>query len=1001
MSLACFNATMSGVRGEVHIGLLGPLQVRIGGQDRPITGPVRRALLAVLAQRPGEVLGEDLLCDLVWDGDPPPTAHGALRVHVSQLRKMLGRGELLQRVGTGYRLTIDPAHVDVTEFGQHIKAGRQALREGDLERAGRHLQAAKDLWRGTPLADVRSGAATDVERLLTQRSELNVDLAECRLRSQGVNADTGDLAALTVERPFDERVWRLLITAHYWTGRQADALATYHRAVAALDEELGVEPTAELRRLQEQILRQDPVLDPPAAANVALPVFATSFVGRRAEVGELVDLLGQHRLVTLTGLGGVGKTRLSVAAAEAAAGRFQHGVTFVALEPVEDPALVPAVIAAASGTTADRVEDLTAAVGERRLLLVLDNCEHLSAAVADVASAFLRNCPGVSILATSRVPLNVVGEKVWVTPALDMSAPEGAVPEAIHLFLERAGHAGPRAALPPVDDPKLLEVATLLGGIPLAIELAAAQCGVLTVADVLDQMNRHMAAGATERDRPARHHSMEAALTGTLEHLAPRARELLARMTVFRGPVGLEAVEAVCVDDGVPAEDVPALLAELAHAAVIAADVSGARGTYRILPPVRRSVPHVLVRLGHAPPDLADRHLTYLRRKAEDAAAGVGGPGEQEALAALDGMLADVRAALRYAIDDDPHRGLEMATALAPLWLRRRMNGEGRRWLRDLLEVSDGVDPAIQAAALHAAGGLAWDDGDQAAARTLLNRAWRIRHALDDPAGQALTLNNLAGLASDEGDHAGAYETWGRAHALFRAAEHRPGAAATQLNSGIAAHKLGRHDDAVRHLELARADYRGLGNEQMEAIALERLAAIKEERGERREAMVLTRLAEAAYTDHGTPEQKARLRWQRALRHRALGEHDRARDLVQEVARAVVADELLDAWWVPGLIETEAALTAAEHPEQTAQLLGVAARHRDRSGHGVDAATVPDLPEVRAYLEETLGAEHLAEEMTVGATRSAAAVVARIAGVRPETAVLSARTSTRPDHRPW
>lgn len=992
---------MSKIGSDVYIALLGPLQVWIDGEERPITGPIQRALLAVLAQHPGEVLSLDLLCELVWDGTPPATAESALRVHVSHLRKRLGRSDLLERIGAGYRLAITRDQVDFAGFDHHTRSGREALHAGDLEQAGHDLRAAKGLWRGLPLADVRSGATAEIERLLTQRSELNVDLAELQMRTQGANTDTGDLSALTVERPFDERVWSLLITAQYWNGRQGDALQTYHRAVAALDEELGVQPTAALRRLQEQILRHDPALDPPAAANVDLPVFATSFVGRSAEIEALTALIGRHRLATLTGLGGVGKTRLSVAAAEAAAAHFNHGVVFASFEALEDPALVPSVVAAALGTSAADVEGVAAALDTREQLLVLDNCEHVAEAVADLVSGLLAACPRVRVLATSRVPLNVVGESVWVTPMLEVSGDGASAPEAVRLFLERARQAGPSTVLPEDDDPRLREVASLLGGLPLAIELAAAQCGVLTVPDVIDQLHRNLGSAASERDRPTRHQSMEVALTGTLEHLRPAARELLSRMRVFRSPVGVEAIEAVCSDSAVPGGDLPALLAELTHAAVVVADLSGERGRYSLLPPVRRSAPQVLSHLGHPPPELRTRHLEYLHHQVREAVTHVGGPGEAPALAGLGELDADLRAGLAHAVETDPQRGLSVAAALSPFWMRRRMHTEGRRWLRQLLEASDGADPAVRGAALHAAGGLAWDDGDRPAGEKLLHQAWQIRKGLGDKAGQALTLNNMAGLASDRGDHAAAYEMWSRAHGLFMDSAHAVGAAATELNRGIAAHKLGRLDDAATHLESARTAYRDLGSTHMEAMALERLAGIEAERGQHPAAMILTRSAQAIYADVGSPEQQARLGWQRALRHRALGEETEARELVRTVAQAVIADELLDAWWVAGLIETSAALEAPEGPEHAAGLLGVARRHRERSGHGADPTTVPDLPDVLTRLGEVLGPERLTEEMAVSGARSVAVVVAGIAGLgRQPDLPVSARTAARPAPRP-
>lgn len=976
---------MGSTANTVKIALLGPLQVTVAGEERPITGPVRRQLLAVFALHPGEPLSVERLCDLVWDGAPPPTAASALRVHISQLRQMLGAPELIEKSGTGYRLTIAPSDVDTFHFEQHSRAGREALADGDLTTAERSLHAAKELWRGAPLADVRMGSEVGLERLYSVRSELSVDLAELQMRRQGVNADISDLVALSVERPYDERVWRLLITAQYWIGRQADALESYRRAVDILQEELGIEPMPMLHRLQEQILRQDPALDPPAGAEVKLPSFATSFVGRDDDVAEVASLVGGHRLVTLTGLGGVGKTRLSVAAATELADSFSHGVRFISLAGVEDPALVSSVIASALDTHATTGEDLATAIGSQQLLIVLDNCEHVLAAAAEVVAALLAGAAGVRVLATSLVPLGLVGECVSVTAQLDAGGVSGRFPDAVQLFRERAAQAGPRTPLPSADDPLLHEIAELLGGIPLALELAAAQCNVLTVTDVAERIRRAAGESASERDRPARHDSMRRALAGTLKHLSDPARLLLSRLTVFRGPVGIDAIEAVCSCEELAVERIPVALADLVQASLLVADVGGMRGRYWLPLPVRHAGEQLLTDAGGDRDALRSRHLDVMAIQSQTDGSALWGPDASAATARLIDLMADLRAALTWAIRTDPERGLEMSAALSSFWLRQRMHAEGRRWIRELVEAGVDVAPAVRAAALHSGGGLAWDDGDREEAERLLHEAWRIRTSIGDKAGLGLTLNNLAGLASDRGDHTAAALMWKEAHELFVASDHKPGAAASLMNQGIVAHKQARWEDAVRLLEEARRAYQDLGVPAMEAMTLERLATVHAEHGQHRRAMTLTRSAQEIYEQEGTAEQRARLHWLRALRHRDLDEDEPAAEYLRHAAQSVIAEELFDAWWTPSLIETAAALAADTQPTYAAGLLGVARRHRERSGHAADPVTVSGLTEIMNDLGEALGRERLTEEMAVRGSGSAAVAIAGIAGVRRES----------------
>ncbi len=979
---------------RVEIRLLGQLEVVVDGHQRPVNGAVRRSVLVLLALHPEKILDTHRLVEMVWGRAAPATAVNALRVHISQLRRTLGSGELIEYVGTGYRLNLAPDCVDAFRFEALARAGRAQLAEGDAAAPAR-LRAALGLWRGPALVDVACDAAADeVRRWQQLHDEVRVDLAEAELGRAGTDADVTELVALAAERPFDERVWALLIKAQYWTGRQADALATYQRATSVLADELGLEPGPGLRELQRQILTQDPALDPPRPGTVELPAFPTSFVGRGEQVKVVAELITEQRLVTLTGLGGTGKTRLAVAAAATAAatGTVAHGAVFASFERTTDPRLLVEPVAEVLGAVKPTVAGVIAAIGSRELLVVLDNCEHLVEAVADLVVEVMRACPAVKLLATSRIPLSVTGECAWQVPALATPPPDAGARslaevlegEAVALFVERASQARPSLAITPADQADLVDIARLLAGSPLGIELAAAQCSVLTLGDVAKRLRTAAdVPRVPERDRPPRHHSMEAALCGSLQLLPAPARTLLVRMTMFHERAELAAVEQVCAGGDVAAPDVVELMGALVRAAVVNADLSGDRATYWLLSPVRQAAAAAVARLGDEPADLdatAARHAAYFADLVRDAAQAFGGPGEPDALARVDAVLADVRAALEYAVAQDPLQAMRMVAALGRYWMRRRLHPEGRRSATRALAAGQAVpDPAAQAAALHVAGSLAFDDGDRAAAEETLTRALEIRRELDDRRAIGQTLNNLAGVASDSGDHARAYRRWGEVLEVFTEVRDDLGIASTRTNLGIAAEKLGRLDEATEHLEVALATTRRLGNRSLEGLALERMAVVAAAQRDHRRAMTLSLAADAIYREAGTPYQRGRSRWHLAMRHRALNEVDEARGHLATAARDVLDGTLFDAWWVVGLLQTAAALAAPEEPARAAGLLGLAEAHRQYYRHDPKQATIDDIDAVSQAVRDALGEASWQEARALGSTQTVVAELAELA----------------------
>ena len=409
-----------------EVRLLGPVQVVRAGREVGLGGPRPRAVLALLVLEAGRVVPAGRLVEEVWRGSPPPGAAKTLRSYVSRLRALLAPDAAL--AARGRRVcarTSIRAWWMRSGFERLAAAGQAALSRGEAAAAAGYFRQALGLWRGPALADV--GEVEPLAREAARLEELRLVAVEGRIEADielGLHAEViGELEGLVAEYPLRERLWRLLVLALYRAERQADALAAYRRARDLLATELGLEPGEELRRLEQAVLRQEvPAAPPPARHNLPAPL--TSFLGREQDLARVEELLGEARLVTLTGTGGTGKTRLALEAGARLAGRFPDGVWLAELAGVADPGLVGAQVMAALGVRqAGDVPVLEALIYRLRsaeLLLVLDNCEHLLDACAQLAGALLRAAPGLRVLATSREPLGIPGEVACPVRPLDL-----------------------------------------------------------------------------------------------------------------------------------------------------------------------------------------------------------------------------------------------------------------------------------------------------------------------------------------------------------------------------------------------------------------------------------------------------------------------------------------------------------------------------------------------------------------------------------------------------
>ena len=805
-----------------EVRVLGPVGLRIDGRDVAVGGPRQRALLALLALRPGQVAPADELVEELWAGEPTDGAEATLRSYVSRLRASLGGSAPVRRTDRGYVLEVPASAVDALEFERLIREGGELLARGAARRARERLTAALALWRGRAFGEVGSEGtlAAAGERL----EELRHLAIERRIEAElalGRGADLVDeLESLVREQPFRERLWHHLMLALYRAGRQADALAAYHRARSALDEHLGIEPGPELRELEGAILRQD-VPAPPMGADAGgnLPAPMTSFVGRSRELAEVRGLVSANRLVTLSGVGGVGKTRLALEVARQVVEAFEDGAWFVDQAPLTHPELVASNTASVLGmslpASTTPLDGLLSLVGDRELLLVLDNCEHLRDACAELAAALLTRAPGVHIIATSRVTLGIPGEVDYAVPPLAVAtagrdAGTGAS-DAADLFMERA-----RAARPGLSDDgdsraTVERIVADLDGLPLAIELAAARAKALTVTDIasgLDDRFRFLV--SWRRLSAARHRTLAEAMAWSFDLLEPDAQEALAQLSVFAGSFDLAAVAAVSFDgDQARALEVVQRLVDASL--VMLEPAPDGRSRYRLLETVRQYAAERLAASGRTEATRAAHAGFYAALAETTPTRGAEAP---RGMSRLDQELDNLRAAIDSALelgDERLHRRL--TAALWRYWQVRGLLTEGRARLAAALEGGPGASADLYAAVLDGAASTAWAIGEYAEGKRYARELLAIGEASGSTALAHAGHKTLANIALRERDFETSNEHSLRTVALAREIGDAISLRTAELNHAVLLMDWGRVEQAIPMLEDALAGFRELGHD--------------------------------------------------------------------------------------------------------------------------------------------------------------------------------------------
>jgi predicted ATPase/DNA-binding SARP family transcriptional activator len=762
---------------SLKIRLLGPFEVVAGRGPLDVSGSKRHRLLALLALRRGRVLGVDELIDALWGEALPAAPRNALQHHVARLRAVLGQ-ETIAASDDGYALT--DATVDALRFEELLGEARVALREGDPAAAADSIAQALGLWRGPALHGLAnttwfSGEARRLEALrvdaLEEQFEAALALGEHREIVSG-------LRAAVEENPFRERLWGQLMLALYRSGRQADALESFQGARRVLGKELGLEPGPELRRLQEAILAHDPliapVLDAPRRGN--LPRAPTSFVDREEELAQVIELLREHRLVTLTGPPGVGKSRLALEVGRALEGEIADGIWRVDLARAAGAADVAGLVARTVGARgADPLERVIARLRASDAMLLLDGCRSVVDEAARIASTVLSECPDVRVLATSRELLHVPGgARVHLEPLAvpDRAATESDEWPALQLFLARAHAARPGFDLTPEAAPLAAEITRRVDGLPLAIELVAARVSVLGLAELLSIVERRL---ALRHDRPASdpaRTALQDLVEWSYDLLHSDEQTLLHQLAVHRGGASFESLLTAAERHGLDEPTATYLLGALVDKSIVSVSFPDGEARYDLLDTVRDYVIEQLAESG--------------------------------VLAAAQKAHADYFATLA----DAARTGLR-----SPEWLSwmKRLEREHDNFWAALAYARDTPDPLVRA---RLGAGLGWYFGT--AERVSEGRAF-IEAALAAADDVPLPLRvellaYLCYLATEEEDLEAAVEAGEQGVALASSSEVPWETAMVQLAYAFASARAGPHERAVALAEEARRGFEKLGD---------------------------------------------------------------------------------------------------------------------------------------------------------------------------------------------
>jgi predicted ATPase/DNA-binding SARP family transcriptional activator len=1076
----------------MRVELLGTVQVRDdAGGTAHVGGPRARALLALLALDAGRVVPVGGLIDRLWDGDPPEGARSALQSMISRLRGVLG--EVIESHPAGYRLAVGRDRVDALAFEDLAGQGTRALAGGDPARASAVLGQALALWQGPALAGLPATGPTAgiAARLEELRRSATADRIEADLAAAAASDAAGltaELRALVAEDPLAERPRALLMRALYLAGRQADALAVYADARAQLAAQLGVDPSPQLEQVYLGVLRrslpeaslpearevgrgwlagkaESPASagpeastdrvgsGPTAAPHTTLRVPLTSLVGRDDQVAKVQALTGENRLVTLTGPGGVGKTRLATEVAGRVAAEARGEVWLVDLAPLTDPGDVPYAALSATGirdrllgvpagTDRDPAPELGAALApdpsgrlvgglrERSGLLVLDNCEHLIEAVAVLADAVLAGCPGVRVLAASREALGITGETVCPVPPLPVPPDSGdgelaaiAAAASVRLLADRARAVRPGFAVTGANAAEVARICRALDGMPLAIELAAARLRTMSPAQLTGRLGDRFAllTGGSRTALP-RHQTLRAVVEWSWDLLSKPERVLARRLAALPAGATLGVAEGICSDQpdalggDLPADAVLDALAGLADKSFLAVDdeVGDIEPRYRMLDTIRA---YCLERLTEAEEADAvrDRMCGYYLTLAETADPLLRTGAQRPWFGVLAAESRNMQAAMRWAVDrGDADTALRFAASLAWFWWVSNQHGDCEALARAALALDAAGSRREDRASVEARGVcavIAASSGwDMEPARELVDAA--VAAAAADPSGRL--PHPLIGFAHIQVVRFGG----GGERALELLADYSGSAdpwigAALRLQSAEILRGLGRIEEASLGCDAALAAFREIGEGWGTAMALMFRAELDKLTGDFRGAAIALEEGMASGRRIGTPENEMNWLYSNWLYSELAWLHVRTGDYAAAHAVLGLADQnarLREDWGLsPRLIRAELAWREGHLAEATRLCEDILREGADRPGTstplrvvaaarlGVLELEAGDITRGTALLRDALGTAATTGDRPTAAiaVEGLAAAALRIAEADRAAALLGAADSIR------
>ena len=925
-------------------------------------------LVKLLALSPGHRLHREQIMDLLWPDLGRRAGSNNLRVVIHAARRTL---DLDPNAASDYlslqgeQLALCPGEqlwVDVEAFEE---AAATARRSRELAA----YRTALDLYAGDLLPEDRYEEWAEEHRRRLRETRLSLLLGLARLREERgeYSLAAEALQSVASQEPTNEESHASLMRLYALSDRRGEAIAQYGRLREVLSVQVGAEPSSATRRLRDEIAAgrlppahpaDSPPEEPSDASAHNLPAPRTSFVGREREMVEVKRKLAMTSLLTLIGTGGSGKTRLTLEVARDLIGAYPDGVWLVELAPLSEGALVPQVVATTLRVQEQPgrplLESLIDALGDKQMLVILDNCEHLIESAARLTDTLLDSCPRLRVLATSREPLGATGELGWLVPSLS-------VPQAQHyptieelegyesarLFADRASKRHPGFELTPENVTAVAQVCARLEGIPLAIELAAARVGMLSAEQISERLGHSLKLlKGDDRTADHRHQTLRATLDWSYELLSEPEQVLFRRFGAFAGGFTLEAAESVGAGGDIEEEDVLELLSYLVDKSLVVTEESWERGArYRLLEPVRQYAREKLRVSGEAEA-VGRRHAEFFFALAEEAELELIRPRQAEWLDRLETEHDNLRAALSWALEREVDLGPRMAGALCRFWHTRGYLSEGRRYLEEAVARSHVVPATVRAKALEGLGWIAEPQGDYERARVAYEKSLELYRSSKDKRGVANALGDLGSLALDQGDYARATSLLEESLTLHRELGSKEEVVGVLNGLGVLASADGDRERSVSFFSEALALSRGSGSVRKNAVSLGNLGITMLVHGDTEQATVLLDESLALFRGIGDSSNIAIGLMYSALAALTRGDHERVKALSEESLKLLQKVE--DKQHIADCLEIMAGGAGAQgQAQRAARLWGAAEAMREDIG-------VPLQPEDRKLLDPYL-----------------------------------------------